>query len=119
MEDDLGNVDDDGDPNEDMDETDEDGRGDVLEDGDDDGGDVLDEDDGWVDDPDDEDDGPLADGTSFADPGGVSALRAATPANPRNRPCPDCGTPNALTPADVRRHYCCDRCAERAERGGP
>jgi hypothetical protein len=44
-------------------------------------------------------------------------LRAATPSNPRNRPCPTCGKKNRLTPADVRRHYQCDECADRLERG--
>lgn len=67
---------------------------------------------------DDGNDGPLADGTSFADPGGRSALRAATRTNPRNLPCPECSTPNVLTPADVACGYRCDRCAERAEGGG-
>jgi hypothetical protein len=54
----------------------------------------------------------------FADPGGNSALRAATPSNPRNLPCPNCGKPNRLTPADRARGYQCDECADRAERGG-
>ena len=54
----------------------------------------------------------------FADPGGNSALRAASRANPRNLPCPTCGRPNRLTPADVRRGYQCDACADRAEGGG-
>lgn len=53
----------------------------------------------------------------FADPGGRSALRAATEDNPRNLPCPNCGAPNRLTPADRARHYQCDTCADRAERG--
>lgn len=53
----------------------------------------------------------------FADPGGRSALRAATRDNPRNLPCPNCGTPNVLTPADRARGYQCDSCADRAERG--
>lgn len=53
----------------------------------------------------------------FADPGGRSALRAATAKNPRNRPCPNCGAPNRLTPADVALGYQCDRCADRAEAG--
>lgn len=44
-----------------------------------------------------------------------SALRAATAHNPRNKPCPTCGEPNQLTPADIRRHYQCDNCANRAE----
>lgn len=51
----------------------------------------------------------------FADPGGRSALRAATKDNPRNLPCPTCGKPNRLTPADRARGYQCDECAERAE----
>jgi len=54
----------------------------------------------------------------FADPGGNSALRAATACNPRNLPCPNCGQPNRLTPADRARGYQCDACADRAERGG-
>lgn len=55
----------------------------------------------------------------FADPGGESALRAATPDNPRNLPCPNCREPNRLTPADVAQGYQCNACAERAERGAP
>ena len=51
----------------------------------------------------------------FADPGGNSALRAASDSNPRNLPCPNCGTPNVLTPADVDLGYQCDRCADAAE----
>lgn len=54
----------------------------------------------------------------FADPGGRSALRAASKRNPRNRPCPTCGAANRLTPADVQRGYQCDACADRAEGGG-
>jgi hypothetical protein len=53
----------------------------------------------------------------FADPGGNSALRAATPTNPRNLPCPTCEEPNRLTPKDVALGYQCDRCADQAERG--
>lgn len=53
----------------------------------------------------------------FADPGSVSALRAAGPNNPRNLPCPTCGAPNRLTPADAAIGYQCDACADRAERG--
>ena len=53
----------------------------------------------------------------FADPGGTSALRAASADNPRNLPCPSCGWPNRLTPADVARSYCCDSCADAAETG--
>lgn len=54
----------------------------------------------------------------FADPGGVSALRAETPTNPRNQPCPDCGAENVLTPLDVAQGYCCNRCSDRNEGGG-
>ncbi len=32
-----------------------------------------------------------------------------------NLPCPTCKEPNRLTPADVRRGYQCDRCADLAE----
>jgi len=53
----------------------------------------------------------------FADPGGVSALRAATPDNPRNLPCPTCGRENMLTPKDRDLGYQCDICAEELERG--
>lgn len=53
----------------------------------------------------------------FRDPGGTSALRAASRNNPRNLPCPTCGEPNRLTPADVRRGYQCDACANRDEMG--
>ena len=53
----------------------------------------------------------------FADPGGRLALRAATPDNPRDYPCPTCGRPNVLTRRDVALHYQCDRCADRLERG--
>jgi hypothetical protein len=53
----------------------------------------------------------------FADPGGRSALRAATKRNPRNLPCPTCKEPNRLTPADRARGYQCDQCADQIERG--
>ena len=53
----------------------------------------------------------------FADPGGNSALRAATRDNPRNLPCPTCGEPNRLTPKDRALGYQCDACADRAEMG--
>ena len=73
----------------------------------------------WNDELDDEDQLiGLIDGVGFADPGGNSALRAATKDNPRNLPCPSCGTPNALTPIDRQRGYQCDACADRDERGG-
>jgi hypothetical protein len=51
----------------------------------------------------------------FQDPGGNSALRAASPTNPRNLPCPTCGRKNMLTPKDVALHYQCDYCADAAE----
>jgi hypothetical protein len=54
----------------------------------------------------------------FAYPGGNSALRAETPSNPRNLPCPTCKSPNRLTPKDKALGYHCDGCADRAERGG-
>jgi len=54
----------------------------------------------------------------FADPGGNSALRAASDTNPRNLPCPNCGEPDRLTPADRARGYQCDSCADALERGG-
>jgi hypothetical protein len=54
----------------------------------------------------------------FANPGGNSALRAASPSNPRNLPCPECNSPNRLTPKDKKLGYRCDPCADRAERGG-
>lgn len=57
------------------------------------------------------------DGIEFADPGGRSALRAATKSDPRIHPCPSCGSPNRLTMQDVRLGYQCDACADRAERG--
>jgi hypothetical protein len=55
---------------------------------------------------------------AFADPGGNSALRAATKHNPRNLPCPTCRVANRLTPADRALGYQCDACADRDERGG-
>lgn len=53
----------------------------------------------------------------FADPGGTSALRAATSSNPRNLPCPSCDQPDRLTPEDKAHGYQCDTCANEAERG--
>lgn len=84
---------------------------------DDDDFDDEDRDEEYYDDRDCDEDGYLVDGVGFADPGGHSALRAETPTNPRNLPCGDCKQPNRLTPADVRRGYRCDVCADRAERG--
>lgn len=66
----------------------------------------------------DRDEDYLIDGVGFADPGGRSALRAATPNNPRNLPCPTCEEPNRLTPLDVARGYQCDQCADAEEMGG-
>lgn len=68
----------------------------------------------YYDDSDYDDDNPAYD---FADPGGRSALRAARTDNPRDRPCPNCGTHNVLTRDDVALGYQCDSCADRAERG--
>jgi hypothetical protein len=51
----------------------------------------------------------------FKEPGGRSALRAASKSNPRNLPCPNCGAPNRLTPRDRALGYQCDSCADRAE----
>ncbi len=59
----------------------------------------------------------LVDGVGFADPGGESALRSATPDNPRNLPCRQCGRPDMLTPIDCERGYCCDLCARDNEMG--
>lgn len=56
-------------------------------------------------------------GLDFAEPGGRSALRAASKSNPRNLPCPTCHAPNRLTPADRAEGYQCNSCADRAERG--
>jgi len=52
----------------------------------------------------------------FANAG--SALRASSARNPRNLPCPTCGVKNRLTPADVRRGYQCDSCADADEGRG-
>jgi ribosomal protein L37AE/L43A len=60
----------------------------------------------------------IIDGVGFADPGGRSALRAATRGNPRNLPCPNCRKPNRLTRIDKLRGYQCDDCADRAEGRG-
>ena len=55
--------------------------------------------------------------TYFADPNGKSSLRAANENNPRNLPCPTCGQPDRLTPADKRAGYQCDECADMQEFG--
>lgn len=68
---------------------------------------------------DDDYDGPDdGDDIDFAEPGGNSAIRAATPNNPRNLPCPTCHAPNRLTQADRALGYQCNTCADRDERGG-
>ena len=54
----------------------------------------------------------------FADPGSNSALRASSPSNPRDQPCPTCKWPDSLTRADVAHGYQCDSCANACERGG-
>ena len=71
----------------------------------------------WDDDQGWEEEDYQIDGVGFADPGGESALRAATKDNPRNQPCPTCGWPNRLTPIDVQRGYQCDACATAPETG--
>lgn len=55
------------------------------------------------------------DRSDFAEPGGRSALRAASKRNPRNLPCPTCKQPNRLTPADRAHGYQCDACANHYE----
>ena len=72
----------------------------------------YDDDDGYNYDPE------CDDRSMFADPGGNSALRAATKRNPRNLPCPTCHEPNRLTPKDRALGYQCDSCADRDEMGG-
>jgi hypothetical protein len=44
-----------------------------------------------------------------------SALRAASPHNPRNLPCPTCKQPNRLTQLDRDHGYQCDSCANAEE----
>lgn len=51
----------------------------------------------------------------FADPGGLSALRAGM----RNLPCPTCKQPNRLTKRDRELSYQCDSCADSLEGFGP
>lgn len=60
--------------------------------------------------------GTLSD-DDFQHPGVNSALRAATPSNPRNLPCPSCGAANRLTPKDKALGYQCDSCADAQEGG--
>lgn len=103
------------------DDEDTEGNYDFLDDGDDEYGDAYghsDSEEQWDDGDDWNDWDHSSEDIGFADPGGRSALRRATPNNPRNQPCPSCGTPNRLTPADVSLGYQCDTCADAAERGG-
>lgn len=51
--------------------------------------------------------------SDYANPG--SSLRTPTRNNPRSYPCPTCKQPNKLTPADKKRGYQCDDCADREE----
>lgn len=91
--------------------------------------DLLEDKDLVEDEDEDEDDDDLADrmmdrefyggDDDFACPGGASALRAASPSNPRDRPCPTCGRANVLTRKDVELSYQCDSCADTAEGYGP
>lgn len=64
-----------------------------------------------------EEDYDFDDDDEFADPAGVSALRAATASNPRDQPCPTCSWPDRLTRRDVFLGYQCDDCATACERG--
>jgi hypothetical protein len=41
-----------------------------------------------------------------------SRLRASSPSNPRNLPCPRCKTANRLTPKDRALGYQCDSCRD-------
>lgn len=63
------------------------------------------------------DDYAFEDCNDFAEPGGRSSLRAASAHNPRNLPCPTCGQPDRLTPADDAAGYQCNDCADAAEGG--
>ena len=58
------------------------------------------------------------DGYEFADPGGNSALRAATKGNPRIYSCPTCKRRRVLTRRDKELGYQCNACADAQERGG-
>ena len=104
-------------------ELDEDGsRGDILDPEVDEDREPEDDEDEYEDDEDpdgrepwdrdDEDDRSM-----FADPGGDSALRAASASNPRDRDCPTCLEPNRLTSQDVALGYQCNSCAKQAESG--
>lgn len=55
------------------------------------------------------------DRSDFADPGGRSALRAASRTNPRVYSCPTCKAPRVLTRKDKELGYQCNRCADKAE----
>ncbi len=53
----------------------------------------------------------------FMEPGGQSALRAATRDNPRIHPCGTCSRENMLTYKDIQQGYQCDFCADQDEEG--
>jgi len=57
------------------------------------------------------------DGYEFADPGGNSALRAASPSNPRIYSCPTCKRRRVLTRRDKELGNQCNACADRDEQG--
>lgn len=56
------------------------------------------------------------DDDDFADPYGMSALRAENVFSLRNFPCPTCGRDNMLTSRDRNLGYQCDICAEEIEK---
>ena len=58
------------------------------------------------------------DGYEFADPGGNSALRAASKTNPRIYSCPTCKRRRMLTRRDKELGYQCNACADALEHGG-
>ncbi len=58
------------------------------------------------------------DRSMFQDPGGNSALRAASKRNPRNLPCPTCKAQNRLTPKDRALGYQCNSCADKDDGTG-
>jgi len=37
--------------------------------------------------------------------------------DPRSEPCPECGRPEILLPAEAKRGYVCDDCANKTEGG--
>jgi hypothetical protein len=89
-------------------------RTEIFEDANYDHDEPIEEDDGYEGDYEDEE---TMRHRMFQDPGGRSSLRAESASNPRNLPCPTCGEPNRLTPADRRLGYQCNACADRDEGG--